>query len=80
MFEDTIGFLRIQPMQRLPLPMGFKGTHINLPNVEVMRTSSVQIAASRPFTLYADGDPIAELPVTIRALPEAVRAIVPAGS
>jgi YegS/Rv2252/BmrU family lipid kinase len=62
------------------LPMGFKGTHVNLPNVEVMRTSSVRIAASRPFTLYADGDPIAELPVTIRALPEAIRAIVPATS
>jgi diacylglycerol kinase family enzyme len=28
--------------------------------------------------MYADGDPIAELPVTVRALPGAVRAIVPA--
>ena len=31
----------------------------------------VQISADRPFTLYADGDPIAELPVTVRALPGA---------
>jgi YegS/Rv2252/BmrU family lipid kinase len=59
------------------LPMGFKGTHVTLPNVEVRRTSSVRIEASRPFTVYADGDPIAELPVTVRALPGAVRAIVP---
>jgi diacylglycerol kinase family enzyme len=28
--------------------------------------------------LYADGDPIAELPVTVRALEGAVRVIVPA--
>lgn len=59
------------------LPMGFKGTHVTLPNVEVRRTSSVRIEASRPFTVYADGDPIAELPVTVRALPGAIRAIVP---
>ena len=30
--------------------------------------------------MYADGDPIAELPVTVRALPSAVRVIVPAMS
>jgi diacylglycerol kinase family enzyme len=29
--------------------------------------------------MFADGDPIAELPVTVRALPGAIRAIVPAG-
>jgi diacylglycerol kinase family enzyme len=28
--------------------------------------------------VYADGDPIAELPVTVRALAAAVRVIVPA--
>jgi diacylglycerol kinase family enzyme len=35
------------------------------------------MSADRPFTLYADGDPIAELPVTVRAVPGAVRVIVP---
>ncbi len=59
------------------LPTVFKGDHIRQPNVEVVRCRCVRIAASRPFTLYADGDPIAELPVTVRALPEAIRAIVP---
>ena len=33
--------------------------------------------ANRPFTLYADGEAIAELPVTVRVLPAAVRMIVP---
>ena len=56
----------------------FSGAHVKLPNVEVLRGAEVHIAASRPFTLYADGDPIAELPTTVRALPRAVRTIVPA--
>jgi diacylglycerol kinase family enzyme len=30
--------------------------------------------------MYADGDPIAELPVTVRALPQAVRVIAPSRS
>jgi diacylglycerol kinase family enzyme len=36
------------------------------------------IAADRPFTAYADGDPIADLPVTVSLLPRALRMIVPA--
>ena len=59
------------------LPTVFKGLHVRQPNVEVLRTSEVQIRADRPFVLYADGDPIAELPVTVRCLPKAVRVIVP---
>ena len=39
---------------------------------------AVEIAASRPLEVYADGDPIAELPACVRALPGAVRALVPA--
>jgi YegS/Rv2252/BmrU family lipid kinase len=62
------------------LPTVFAGEHVHQPNVEVIRCRSVRISASRPFTMYADGDPIAELPVTVRALPGAVRAIVPAGA
>ncbi len=60
------------------LPTVFSGAHVKQDNVEVLRGRIVQISASRPFTMYADGDPIAELPVTVRALPGAVRAIVPA--
>jgi YegS/Rv2252/BmrU family lipid kinase len=60
------------------LPTVFKGEHINQPNVHVLRAKEVEVSASRPFTLYADGDPIAELPVTVRVLPSAVRVLVPA--
>ena len=59
------------------LPTVFKGTHINQPNIEVHRSASVEISADRPFTMYADGDPIAELPVTVTALPGAVRVLLP---
>ncbi len=59
------------------LPRIFKGTHVELPEVTVLRAAQVEIAADRPLTLYADGDPIGELPVTVRVLPRAVRVIVP---
>jgi YegS/Rv2252/BmrU family lipid kinase len=62
------------------LPKVFKGTHVHLPSVKVLRAAEVTISADRPFTLYADGDPIAELPARVRALPGAVRVIVPAGA
>jgi YegS/Rv2252/BmrU family lipid kinase len=59
------------------MPKVFKGTHVDEPEVTVLRSSEVTIAADRPFTMYADGDPIAELPVTVRAVPAAVRVLVP---
>jgi YegS/Rv2252/BmrU family lipid kinase len=58
-------------------PSVFTGAHVRLDNVEVLRGRTVKIAASRPFTMYADGDPIAELPVTVGVLPEAVQTLVP---
>jgi YegS/Rv2252/BmrU family lipid kinase len=61
------------------LPKVFKGTHVHEPGVKVFRTREVSIDADRPFTMYADGDPIGELPVTVRAVPGAVRVIVPRG-
>ncbi len=59
------------------LPSVFKGAHVREPGVEVVRAREVRISADRQFTMYADGDPIAELPVTVRAVPNAVRVIVP---
>lgn len=59
------------------LPTVFKGEHVRQPNVEVLRAKEIEISAERPFTLYADGDPIASLPVRVRTLPGAVNVIVP---
>ena len=59
------------------MPKVFKGTHVNEPEITVRRSATVTITADRPFTLYADGDPIAQLPTTVRILPGAVRVLVP---
>jgi YegS/Rv2252/BmrU family lipid kinase len=60
------------------LPGVFKGTHTQLASVSMMRGAEVRIAADRPFTVYADGDPIGELPATIRAVPGAIKVLLPA--
>jgi YegS/Rv2252/BmrU family lipid kinase len=62
------------------LPRVFKGTHVKLPTVHVFRATEVEISADRPFTMYADGDPIGELPVRVRALRGAVTVLVPANA
>jgi YegS/Rv2252/BmrU family lipid kinase len=59
------------------LPKVFKGTHIHDDAVHVLRAAEVEIRAERPFAVYADGDHVADLPVTVRLLPRALRVIAP---
>jgi YegS/Rv2252/BmrU family lipid kinase len=59
------------------LPKVFSGRHVEEPNVRVFRAREVSIAADRPFTMYADGDPVAELPARVKAVRGAVRVLVP---
>ena len=59
------------------LPKVFAGTHVKLPTVRVFRAAEVTISADRPFMMYADGDPIGELPVRVRAQRGAVTMLVP---
>jgi len=73
---DAVGRLRFVAN----LPKVFRGTHVGLPEVRVKRAREVTIEADRPFALYADGDPIAQLPARVRALPAAVNVLVPPGS
>ena len=63
---------------RSVLPKVFKGEHVNEPSVHVLRGTVVRVESSRPFVVYADGDPVGELPMTFRALPGAVRVLLPA--
>jgi len=60
------------------LPAIFKGKHVEEPTVHVLRGAEVRISADRPFTVYADGDPIGELPCTVRAVQDAVKVLLPA--
>ena len=61
------------------LPRVFSGAHVHEPCVHVFRAREIALSADRPFTVYADGDPIGELPLRVRAVPGAVRVLVPAG-
>jgi YegS/Rv2252/BmrU family lipid kinase len=65
------GFLR-------NLPKAFSATHVRHPAVRVRRGRELHVDADRPFTVYADGDPIGDTPVTIRVVPHALRVLVPA--
>lgn len=59
------------------LPKVFKGTHVHEPSVSVFRARELLLSAERPFTMYADGDPIGELPVRVRALAGAITMLTP---
>lgn len=59
------------------LPKVFRGTHVHEPRVRAFRARELTVSAARPLQMYADGDPIAPLPVRVRALPGAVRVLVP---
>ena len=61
------------------LPKVFKGTHLEEPSVTVLKGATVEVRADRPFVMYADGDPLADLPATVRVSPRALRVIVPRG-
>jgi YegS/Rv2252/BmrU family lipid kinase len=60
------------------LPKVFSGKHVHEPGVRVFQAKEVTITCERPFTMYADGDPIGQLPVRVRALRGAVKMLTPA--
>ena len=47
------------------------------PSLTFLRGREIAFHADRPFAAYADGDPIADLPVTIRVVPRALKVLVP---
>lgn len=57
------------------VPKVFRGAHVDDPNIRWLSGSLVEISANRPFTVYADGDPIAELPVRVGVSKQALRVI-----
>ncbi len=59
------------------LPKVFKGTHVDREEVRVFRAPFLDLEASRPFAVYADGEHITDTPVSLRLLPRALGVIVP---
>jgi len=60
------------------LPLVFKGEHLSEPSVSTFRGRAIEVAADRPFDIYADGDPVGSVPATITVVPRCLRVIVPA--
>ncbi|WP_308222358.1 YegS/Rv2252/BmrU family lipid kinase [Frankia sp. AgB32] len=59
-------------------PRVFAGRHVDTPYVRVLRGRRVRVEADRPFAVYADGDPLADLPTEIIIRPRALRLLLPA--
>jgi diacylglycerol kinase family enzyme len=59
------------------LPKVFKGEHVHLPAVTIVRAREVEVDADREFAVYADGDPVARLPIKASVLAGALRVLVP---
>jgi YegS/Rv2252/BmrU family lipid kinase len=59
------------------LPKVFTGAHVREPGVEMCQAREVAFHADRPFNVQADGDPIADLPATVRVQPGALTVLVP---
>ena len=60
------------------LPKVFKGTHVEEDEVRVFRAARLELSASRPFPVYADGEHLTDLPASLRVLPHALSVLVPA--
>ncbi len=59
------------------LPKVFKGRHIDDSRVRVRRARKVVVDADRPFQVYADGDPLADLPAQISVQSGRLRLLAP---
>lgn len=59
------------------LPKVFKGTHVSQDEVKVFRAPYLELSASRPFAVYADGEHLTDLPASLRLLPRALTVLAP---
>ena len=91
--DGLLEVLRLDPVGRAHLltlfRRLFRGTHLTDPAVHLERSRSVTIEALAERTgrdrgmrppphSYADGEPLAELPLRLEAVPNAVRLLLPA--
>ena len=87
--DGLLEVLRLDPVGRAHLLTLFRGTHLTDPAVHVERSRSVTIEALAERTgrdrgmrppphPFADGEPLAELPLRLEAVPDAVRLLLPA--
>jgi YegS/Rv2252/BmrU family lipid kinase len=61
------------------LPKVFNGTHVTNSYLTFLHGESIEISADRQFAVYADGDAIGDLPMTVRVAKGVLRVVVPGG-
>jgi YegS/Rv2252/BmrU family lipid kinase len=61
----------------MPKILRGKGSHLSEPYFHVWRGTSIELEADRDFTIYADGDPIGDVPARVEVDPRCLRVIVP---
>jgi len=59
------------------LPKVFTGSHVHEPSISVRRARTVKLDADRPFRVFADGEPVGNLPASVRVRPGAVQVLLP---
>jgi diacylglycerol kinase (ATP) len=78
--DGLVDVVVIKPMSKAKLvrtyPKLFSGRHVGMPEYEHHRVRSVTVAAPG-ISAYADGERIGALPLTIEAVPQALRVLVP---
>lgn len=61
----------------ITFPRVFRGTHVRHPAVTVDRGEKLELEASRPFPVYADGEPLGRLPASFTVVPGALEVVAP---
>ena len=78
--DGLLDVVVIRPMSKRRLvrvyPMLFSGRHVGIPEYEHHRVRQVTVAAPG-ISAYADGERIGALPLTVEAVPQALRVLVP---
>jgi YegS/Rv2252/BmrU family lipid kinase len=57
------------------LPKVFKGTHLTHPKLSMRTAYKLEISSSKNLSVFADGDPIADLPISIGILNSALKVL-----
>lgn len=77
--DGALEVVVVRPLSKLRFlglfPRVYRGTHVELPHVEVRRAKRVRVAvtdARAPLVAYADGERLAPLPLTCEVRPAAV--------
>ena len=76
---DVVAIREVSRLRFLAnMPKVFRGNHLNEPSVFTHRGSEITVEAERRFRVYADGDPIADVPVTMTVAKRCLRVVGPA--